>query len=315
MFRGGRKDRDAAGYVLAYLLCACAIEGCGGSGHDSPASTTSAIPPVATPPPLRPAPKHQLHGHFSGAGQLPDGTHYVEVLATVDGIIRLYIGGPLPTGIIGSGAGLPTELLSLGNAVMFAGDVSLNGVEGSGNGLVFGVACDEADNRRFCDEPAPAVIEVTATESGFISELRVETSGGDETWLLDVGEYSVYYNHDAAGPPSGLYREMLAQFAQAGEVILRVDGSGQLFFQSSDSGCTGNGTVSSHLDGKYYVWDVGLSVENCDSDYAYLNGNFDGLATVSQGGYWDYDARLLMFLAKSENSESRVALFSYSEHL
>lgn len=311
----GLKERETAGCILACLLCVFALLGCSGSGHDTVASSISATPPEATPPPSQRFPTHELSGHFSGLGQLPDGDHYVEALLTVDGAIRLYVAGPLPPGIALSGGGIPTELLNSADAALFAGNFAPDGHQGAGDGLVFGMVCGEADTGRFCDQPVAAVIEIEATRSGFVSELRVETGGGQETWLLDVGEHSVYYDSDASLPPSGLYRETLARFAQAGDVVLQVDGSGQLFFQSPDSACTGNGAVSPHLDGKHFVWDVRLSIENCDSVHAYLNGNFDGLATMTQGGYWDYDAWLQMFLTETEGSASRMALFSHGEQL
>ena len=113
----------------------------------------------------------------------------------------------------------------------------------------------------------------------------------------------LYYNGSGMyRGPVGLFREELAQFAQAGDVIATIDSAGRLFFQSPDSGCTGNGTLAPHADGRFYVFDVNLLIESCDTRYAFLNGEFEGLATESQGGYWDYDNWLIMFLSTPDGS-------------
>ena len=310
MYSDKRKNRQPAGIFPACLLCACVINGCSGSGQDFPAPESP-----TTAPPAQQTSTNRLDGHFSGLAELPDGTHHVEALITVDGAVRLYVGGPLPTGTILSGGGIPTELLAQADGAMFAGNIAPTDDQGAGSGLVFGMSCDGVAIGRFCDQPAVATIEIATTESGFAFEIDIATSRGNESWHLDVGKYSNYYDLGVASPPSGLYRETLAQFAQAGEVVLRIDVSGTLFFQSPDSGCTGNGAVLPHLDGNHAVWDVSLIVENCAGLYGYLNGSFDGLATISQGGYWDYDVWLLLFLAGAESTSSRIALFSYGQQL
>lgn len=298
---------------LMCLLFAAVIEGCDGGTYqftglpDSPLIAES----NRRPPPSLAA--HPLHGHFLGVAQLRDTEYYAEALLTVDGAVQIYVAGPVSSALVMSGAAVPGELLISSDAALFAGDIAPNAKEGSGSGLVFGLACGDAGTDRFCEEPATADIEIAATTGGFVAKLRVATSSGDETWLLDVGEHSLWYDTLAYGPPSGLYHETLAQFALAGDVVLRIDDAGLLFFQSPDSGCTGNGTVSSHLDGEYSVWDVGLHIESCNAPYAFLNGDFDGLATVSQSGYWDYDTWLIMFLTTSEGSAPRAALVSHGE--
>jgi hypothetical protein len=99
-------------------------------------------------------------------------------------------------------------------------------------------------------------------------------------------------------------------FAQAGDVMTTIDGAGQLFFQGPVSGCVGNGALTPH--GELQVFDVSLSIENCAGAYAYLNGQFAGLATETQTGYWDYDYSLMMFLSTVDGSASTAAVTMYA---
>jgi hypothetical protein len=105
--------------------------------------------------------------------------------------------------------------------------------------------------------------------------------------------------------------ERLAPFAATGEPVITIDAGGRLFFQSPMSGCIGNGALVPH--GHHYVFAVDLVIEGCDNAHAYLNGRFEGFATESQSGAWDYDAWLVMWLATLDGSHSRVALTTLAE--
>jgi hypothetical protein len=93
-------------------------------------------------------------------------------------------------------------------------------------------------------------------------------------------------------------KELLAEFAVGGDVIMNVDSAGKLFFQSAKSGCVGNGALSAHLDGSADTLDVTLQMENCSGAYAYLNGSYAGLALLTSSSVWDYDALLRVWLSK-----------------
>jgi len=89
--------------------------------------------------------------------------------------VRIYVAGPVSSALVMSGAAVPAELLRSSDAALFVGDIVPNGKEGSGSGLVFGLACGDAGTDRFCEEPATADIEIAATKGAFVAELRVAT--------------------------------------------------------------------------------------------------------------------------------------------
>ena len=73
-----------------------------------------------------------------------------------------------------------------------------------------------------------------------------------EVWSLTLVPWENHYTlpartHDLAAQ----YKVELAEFALGDDTIMSVDGAGRLFFQSAGSGCIGNGTVRTHLDGSY----------------------------------------------------------------
>jgi hypothetical protein len=133
-------------------------------------------------------------------------------------------------------------------------------------------------------------------------QMSVTTSGGTETWSLNVGPWSNYYTQPATqGELTGHYQEELAEFSINGDAIISIAADGSLSFQSAGSGCTGNGQTRPHLNGAVSVYDVSLSLSGCQSPYDYLNGTFSGLATVSPSDYWNYDDLLRMWLSQDAN--------------
>jgi hypothetical protein len=101
-----------------------------------------------------------------------------------------------------------------------------------------------------------------------------------------------------------MYQEELALFAETREVVVTVDSLGRLFFQSPESGCVGNGTLRPRPDGSYYTFDAEVLVENCGEAYAFLNGEYQGLAI----GAWDYYTSLLVILSAPEGFAPRAAI-------
>jgi len=313
MNRRARQDRITV-WLLVCLLCGGAVAGC--DGH-----------PRVVPPPEDPEPSFSteatraVHGHYRGTVIIGDDQIYhAEAILTIDGTMRLYVGGPTDHGAaIQAGAGLFSldDILDPDDSAMFVGDLETDGNTVFGTGLVIGQTCVAPDTNRFCDDAALAVISMTASGSALEGELRLVTTDGVETWLLNLGIHSAYYAAGESGGagaadgvgdgvayvgPAGTFEEKLAQFADADDVIVAIDDSGRIFFQSPASGCVGNGALTPHLNGQYYVFDVELLIESCDSNHAFLNGEFDGLATVTQDGYWDYDRWLLILLSTADGS-------------
>jgi hypothetical protein len=73
-------------------VLATVLAGCDTGGTNEPTSTVAvgagAAPPAATAKP------NTIHGHFRGTAIGRDQTYHAEALLTVDGEIRLYVGGP-----------------------------------------------------------------------------------------------------------------------------------------------------------------------------------------------------------------------------
>jgi hypothetical protein len=112
---------------------------------------------------------------------------------------------------------------------------------------------------------------------------------------------------------AGQFKELLAEFASAGDLSMNIDSSGKLFFQSANSGCVGNGALVPHLDGAADTYDVTLMMENCNGAYAYLNGQYDGLALFTASSYWDYHYLLRMWLSKPTGETPPAALTMLGE--
>ena len=86
-------------------------------------------------------------------------------------------------------------------------------------------------------------------------EVHVATAQGVETWYLEIGDWSFYFALSAShGFGARMFRERLAPFAEPGGPIMTIDAVGRLFFQSGASGCVGNGTLTPHADGRFYVF-------------------------------------------------------------
>jgi hypothetical protein len=297
------------------LLLAGALTGCDNGGYQA-----NPVPPASLAPPPPPLPLSfavDAHAHHRGEAVIGEISYVAEGLITVDGDVRITIMGPGGGAYANSGAGLWGDDMLPGESRQFVGRIeSTDGDRGYGNGVVIEQNCQNPDSGRFCDEPAAAEINLTALPAGYgvnlVGEIQITTSDGEETWLLDIGENSYWYDYSIRPQdPFNQWVERLAPFAQDEAVVINIDDARQIFFQSADSGCTGNGIMSPHLDGNYYVFDVSLSIENCNADFAFLNAAYSGLATETQDNYWAADSWLLMFLS-TPNGSSPAALTMYA---
>jgi hypothetical protein len=293
----------AARLLVVQVVMAAA--GC----HDGSPVVSPTPPPATSPLPVVPA--HA--GHYRGVAAIGEATYryHAEALFTADDQVVVHVGGPVDVESLGWGAGVPAAAFAPLEAALFVGDVTWDGSAALGHGIVIGERCGLPS--RYCGTPAPAHIFVSQTATKLTGEIRVTTAAGVEVWALDILAWSFY-----RGSPSrlsGMFRERLAPFAESGEPIITIDRGGRLFFQSAASGCTGNGTVAPHGDGRAYVVDVVLVIANCDTRYAYLNGRFEGLGTATQNNYWDEDNWLVMWLATPSGGASQAALTLLSEHI
>lgn len=306
MTAAGHPRTPLSALLLAQLLCAC-----GGGSGGGPTPVT--VPSRATVPP---AVTQAWTGHYVGTVTIAGVAYFGDAVFSEDGLVRLYVGGPYDNdGVL--------QLTRPTSSEQFVGTIKMstikmNAGQGSGSGLIFGQECGIDAANRFCGQPASA--EITAAvqlnndgsgSAGMQGGIKVTTSSGAETWPLNLGLWSGPALATAA--VSGQYQEVLAEFASGGAVIMNVDRSGNLTFQSAGSGCVGNGALTPHLGGADGVYDVALTLENCNGAYTYLNGRYDGLALYTASSYWDYDSLLRMWLSNPTGETPPAALTTLGE--
>ena len=298
--------------LLTQLLSACG-GGSGGGSQQSPQPTQSA-PPTSSGSSQEPT--QALTGHYVGAVTIADVTYFGDAVLTQDGEVRLYIGGPDND----FEALQVLQFTRPESSEQFVGTMQLRDGQWSGSGVVIGQQCAVSPANPFCHQPLSANISATV-QPGFSGgspaiqgNIQVATAGGMETWLLDLQQWSGAALATSARA-AGQFKELLAEFASAGDVIMNIDSSGKLFFQSANSGCVGNGALVPHLDGTADTYDVTLMMENCNGAYAYLNGQYDGLALFTASSYWDYDSNLRMWLSKPTAETPPAALTTLGEPL
>lgn len=284
-------------------LVVLAITGCGGGMQ------TSSPPPSAgeDPTPLPPPTAEAVHGRYVGTVTIAGAEYFADALFTADGLARIYFGG------LGDGSDgvIPDSMPD--TAAQFVGSLELTGDLAAGSGRIIGEGCAVLTNSRFCDETATGEIQLEDVVAGYSAELHgsihVATSTGSEMWQLDLTPWNNVYPF-SVGPSAmaGQYREAIAEFAAGGDTIMNVDQAGRLFFQSPSSGCTGNGSFTPHLDGAFNVLDVEVTIANCGATFSYLNGEFEGLATLSTSDYWAYDSVPRIWISKQDGMMSPAAV-------
>ena len=291
---------------LVLLLAAHALAGCGGSGGGANPVPHSA---EALPSPASPLSAQAWGGHFIGTVKIGDVEYYGDALLTSDGAIRLYVGGPYASdGTVQESRPDSSE--------QFVGNLQVSAGQAFGNGVVIGQECAAPHDRSdFCGESASGEIHiaqyaiVTAAEIGIRGEIQVTANGASETWSLDLAPLSTDYELRARPEyVAGTYQEVLAEFALDGDTMISINLAGHLFFQSAHSGCIGNGTLAPHLDGEFDIYDITLVIERCSAPYDYLNGEFEGLATLTPSSVWDYDSLLRIWLSRRDGAQSPAAV-------
>jgi hypothetical protein len=271
-----------------------ALVGCGGSGKvESAGSSPPAKGPSATVPSVT---EDARQGRYVGTVTIGGVDYYGDALITADGLVRLYIGGPYVSD------GTVQTAIHTASAQLVGTMAPDNSVDG--NDRLIGQGCSGLeDSFGWCSAAEFAKHSFSVKSGNLQGEIVVETDTSPSstlTWPVKLTAWSNYY--DLPAKPAGLtgqYREELADFAQAGDTIISVDGSdsgADLYFHSASSGCTGSGELKPHLDGSFNVYDVSLSIFGCLGPYSYLNTEFEGLATTSPSAAWDYDVVLRMWL-------------------
>lgn len=271
------------GLLLSLILGACG----GGDGVvGSPVTADPGSPPVgASTPPAASA----WAGHFVGTVRVADQALFGDAYLTTDGSVRLYVGGPYE-----DGGALQMTVPARSEQLVGSLNVSADYTRGTGNGVIIGQQCSSAAHSRFCDAPATADMSLSLTPGivtgisvhSIAGQIQVATSSGSETWLVQLDPWSA---DEALSASKGQFKELLAEFAADSDTVIVFDDTGAMFFQSSHSGCVGNGMLSTSK--------VTLTIDNCSGPFAYLNGEYSGLATITPSSVWDYDGLLRVWLS------------------
>jgi hypothetical protein len=203
------------------------------------------------------------------------------------------------------------------NSEQLVGTMTTNGSRASGTGVVIGQQCAVSVPSHYCGQAATASFEFTGSaatnhSSRIAGHIQVVTSAGAETWSIDL---ALWPADTLATPPTGQYKELLAEFASTGDVVINVDAAGALFFQSAHSGCVGNGAFDMQRNDAGGGLSLTLTIESCSDVFAYLNGVYDGLATGTLSSVWDYDLLLRVWLSKRTGSGAPAALTLLAEPL
>jgi hypothetical protein len=248
--------------------------------------------------------KAVLPGRIAGEVTIANVDYGISGVVTMDGGFRLNIESLSGGGhVLDSGVGL------------LVGGFTFSGRSAAGTGVLIGEGCAQPPASRFCGRETAVLIEVTKTGSwvdqGSSGVIRVATEGGAEVWPLRLA----YYGGQAGllgsmlDDIAGVYELHQAEFVQENPVYMTVDGDGRLSFQSSDTGCTGDGAISRGLAQDAYLYRVALEIEGCRSPFSHLNADFEGFSTLESLAPWDYDfSTLSVWLSTLAGATSPAAI-------
>jgi hypothetical protein len=287
--------------LLAQCLVACGGGGGEARGNDGGGSGGGVVD-AANP----------LHGRYVGTIQIGGEAYFADALFTADGSSRMYIGGPY------ANTGSIQMTATPWGSLAFEGSITGQGGQASGAGMIIGRKSENcgtpgSPSAQYCGRAVSAKVHIEQVAQNGLDGIRGALEVDGKTWELDLTAWSNTYTAPARLENlAGTYVEKQAEFATGDDTIINVDGAGRLFFQESTHFCTGNGTLAPHGDASYNVFDVTLTIENCDYPYDGLNGEYRGLATTSTSGYWDYDSNLRIWTSRSSPAFAAVTMWGQS---
>ncbi|MDH4127030.1 MAG: hypothetical protein OEW64_11940 [Gammaproteobacteria bacterium] len=278
--------------LLVCFAMTLTLAACDNSKHPPAISATQPRPSL--PPGQIADSKYDWQGYFAGVSSIDNIPYYSEALLTEDGELRIYIDYAEP--------------------YLFAGTVEYghdhaDGTHGSGR--LLRLECSGSMPPASCTEPLAAEVHLTDVTNGYLyGELSVSTPQGDEAWPLSMTWPSSTYIYAATlNRVQGNYVEWLADYSRNQDTVISVDTQGELFFQSPSTGCTGNGLLTPHLAAATSVYAASLSIGNCAADFAYLNTDFTGFATMTYADWeWADGDFLVLWLDTPGSAPAATAL-------
>ncbi len=184
-----------------------------------------------------------------------------------------------------------------------------------GTGVLIGETCAPPSARQFCGAETPIRIEVTKIgtliDRGSSGVIRVAMQGGEAVWPVHLGYWGGIPGLDVFSGYDGLFELHAAEFVGSSPVFMTVV-DGRAFFQSADTGCTGNGVFSPYLD--HNLYSVALEIRGCSDVFGHLNTDLEGLATRESLTPWGYDWSVLsLWLSTRPGSPSPAAISLWAE--
>lgn len=234
-----------------------------------------------------------------------DGVNYFgDAVLAENGKTHLYIGGPYADSERIQLASPEGSIDFVSPAITPSGHVAVGGIIGRE-----GEDCGQqgSPSARWCNRASSAQMSVEPAAGGETGELQGVITDSDETWTFDLTPWSNAYNVPARLTDlAGQYTEEVAPFAQG--MVLTIDVEGRAFFQSSYL-CTGNGTFAPQGDGSFNVFDVQMSIADCDYPYSQYNGEYGGLATLSPSDRSGHDTNVRIWLVSYSPDWSAVTMW------
>jgi hypothetical protein len=237
--------------------------------------------------------------------------HWIDGVLAPDGALRLDVED---AGVSLADVAGPMQLVG----VLAMGDAAAGRAPGAG--IVIGQDCGSAEPSRFCAQTASWEVSLTTSgpyiDGGAEGPLVVHTSVGDEVWAIDTGYWGGRSGFgESVGsiqlPSPGVFSERDATFARGGEVIVNLDAAGLFFFQSAETGCTGNGALRPYEAAvPRNLYRIELMIASCRSPLEHLNAAFEGLSTFEGADPWDYGLERVfkMWLSSNPGAPAPAAL-------
>lgn len=327
---------EATRIAILALMSAAANVGCSGGGPDpAPARPSAAVSPI-TPPPVSPTPVPAppatspvtpsvpgpprlpaiTHGHFRGTATRGDDVVHTEILITADGFFRLYLGAADPEDNVDHGGLIIPWLLEPADPMQASGYVELEDEHASGTGTIVGENCSVAAGRPLCTATADVELDLR-TYHGLVNGVTGELRSGapsSATWEISAQEWYYYRLPAPPGFMAGNVIDELSELGRLEKMRLVIDTADRVFFQSTVTGCIGNGTLAPHADGQYMVYDASISIDGCAGSFERLNGTYGGLAKWTSDSKWYIGDELLMYLSTVDAASPPRALTMYGAY-
>jgi hypothetical protein len=244
-------------------------------------------------------------GRYVGTVTIDGVDYFGDALLAANGEAHLYIGGPYANdGTI--------QLASPEGSIEFVSPARTPS-GGTTSGGVIGREGEDcgtpgSPSHRWCGRGGSANLTVERLEGSDTGDIKGQITGHGETWTLSLRPWNKFYDLDSRlSDLAGQYAEEVAPFARGG-MVLTIDRDGRAFFQTADF-CTGNGNFTPHGNGNANVFEVEMSISNCDYPYSQYDGEYRGMATLSPSDYWADDINVRVWLRSFSPDWSAVTLW------